>query len=237
MKVFIAQDDQTQVENLRVALRELGHTCIGSADNSFAAMEEIRNAPPDVILIDVHLKGYQSGITLGKMISNVYKIPIVFTVKDFTSVIISEGVNASPVGYLAMPFDKSNLQANLLLAKKRYAGLNHSDSNSISNIFIKNGAKLVKVVLDTILFIYTDTKNYCSLITTDNKKLSVRYSIQGIYKLLDEGAFVQSHRSYIINWRKVDTIYESDQTLEIQGHHIPIGRTYKKNIYTKLNII
>lgn len=106
-----------------------------------------------------------------------------------------------------------------------------------SYVFINTGNKLVKVVMDSILFIYTDSKNYCSLATSDNKKVSVRSSIHKLYKLLDNDIFVRTHRSYLINWKMVDTIFESDQTLQINGHHIPIGRTYKKDIYAKLNII
>jgi len=104
-------------------------------------------------------------------------------------------------------------------------------------IFIKNGKKLVKVRLDSIVYAHTDSKNYCSIITSDNKKLVVRHSISSLLKALDNTFFVQTHRSYIINWNKIESLHEYDQTIEILGHHVPIGRTYKEHVYKRLKVI
>jgi len=104
-------------------------------------------------------------------------------------------------------------------------------------IFVKSGRKLIKVRLDSIIFAHTDSKNYCSIITSDDKKLAVRHSITSLLKALNNTFFVQTHRSYIINWNKIDSLHEYDQTIEILGHHIPIGRTYKEHIYKRLKVI
>jgi len=96
---------------------------------------------------------------------------------------------------------------------------------------------LVKVNLNSILFAHTDSKNYCSIVTADDKKLSVRYSILKLGEKFKGLDFVQTHRSYIINWNKIDLLHEYDQTIEIQGHYVPIGRTYKEEIYKRLNVI
>ncbi|SEM10775.1 LytTr DNA-binding domain-containing protein [Aquimarina amphilecti] len=104
-------------------------------------------------------------------------------------------------------------------------------------LFIKCGNKLIKVAIDTIIFAHTDSKNYCSIITSDGKKLSVRHSITSLLKALNRKFFVQTHRSYIINWNMIDSFYEQDQTIEIQNYHIPIGRTYKEELYKRIRII
>ncbi|MDH7448213.1 LytR/AlgR family response regulator transcription factor [Aquimarina sp. 2201CG14-23] len=106
-----------------------------------------------------------------------------------------------------------------------------------TTLFIKCGNKLIKVAVDTILYAHTDSKNYCSIITSDGKKLSVRYSITSLLKALGRSFFTQTHRSYIINWQKIDSFHEYDQTIEIQGYHIPVGRTYKEDLYKKMKVI
>ncbi|WP_299248373.1 LytTR family DNA-binding domain-containing protein [uncultured Aquimarina sp.] len=106
-----------------------------------------------------------------------------------------------------------------------------------SYLFVKCGNKLIKVAINTIIFAHTDSKNYCSIITSDGKKLSVRHSITSLLKALNCDFFIQTHRSYIINWHKIDSFYEQDQTIEIQKHHIPVGRTYKEELYKKIRVI
>ncbi len=106
-----------------------------------------------------------------------------------------------------------------------------------SYLFIKCGNKLIKVAMETIIFAHTDSKNYCSIITSDGKKLSVRHSITSLLKALNCDFFIQTHRSYIINWHKIDLFYEQDQTIEIQNYHIPVGRTYKEELYKKMRVI
>ncbi|MFD2561828.1 LytR/AlgR family response regulator transcription factor [Aquimarina rubra] len=117
------------------------------------------------------------------------------------------------------------------------AELEQKEDNQPSHLFVKCGNKLIKVAMDTIIFAHTDSKNYCSIVTTDGKKLSVRHSITSLLKALDCDFFIQTHRSYIINWHKIDLFYEQDQTIEIQKHHIPIGRTYKEELYKKIRVI
>ncbi|WP_378172801.1 LytR/AlgR family response regulator transcription factor [Aquimarina sp. SS2-1] len=111
------------------------------------------------------------------------------------------------------------------------------EDNQPSHLFVKCGNKLIKVAMDTIIFAHTDSKNYCSIVTDDGKKLSVRHSITSLLKALNCHLFIQTHRSYIINWHKIELFYEQDQTIMIQEHHIPIGRTYKEELYKKIRVI
>jgi len=104
-------------------------------------------------------------------------------------------------------------------------------------LFVKCGNKLIKVDINTIIFAHTDSKNYCSIVTSDGKKLSVRHSISSLLKALNRDFFIQTHRSYIINWHKIDAFYEQDQTVEIQEYHVPIGRTYKEELYNRIRLI
>ncbi|GAA0719124.1 hypothetical protein GCM10009430_17830 [Aquimarina litoralis] len=106
-----------------------------------------------------------------------------------------------------------------------------------SHIFVKCGNKLVKLAISSIIFAHTDSKNYCSIVTSDGKKLSVRHSISSLLKALNRDFFIQTHRSYIVNWHKIESFYELDQTIKIQEHHIPIGRTFKERLYNKMTII
>ena len=237
MNIYIVEDDLFHLEDLVISLEELGHSCVGNSSDPFEAQEQIGAIKPDIVLMDIHLNGKQSGIALGKRVKTLYGTPIIFTSSDKNDTIINKAADIEPAAYLVKPINKHDLQAALILAQKQLDKKEENPKGTSKTLFIKNGNKLVKVSFDTILFAHTDSKNYCSIVTSDNKKLSVRYSILNLHKLLDPTIFIQTHRSYIVNWENIDSFYESDQTIDIKGNSIPIGRTFKSAVYKKLNII
>ncbi|WP_299220802.1 response regulator transcription factor [uncultured Aquimarina sp.] len=237
MNIYVVEDDMFHLEDIKITLEELGYSCVGNSDDPFEAQEQIGALRPDAVILDIHLNGKESGIALGYKIKELYEIPVFFATSDNNKDIISKAADINPAAYLTKPIDKDDLQAALILAKKQEITSEKNNTEQPEDIFVKSGNKLVKVNLDTILFAHTDSKNYCSIVTTDNKKLSVRYSILKLCKKLHSLEFVQTHRSYIINWNKIDSLHEYDQTIEIQGHHIPIGRTFKDLVYKRLKVI
>ncbi len=237
MNVYIVEDDVFHLEDIKITLEELRYSCVGSSDDPFIAQEEIGALQPDAVILDIHLHGKDSGIVLGDTIKKLYGIPIFFTTSDKDKEMMRKAAEISPVAYLTKPVSKDDLQAALILASKQEKSFENGIEGGFDEIFVKSGNKLVKVDINTILFAHTDSKNYCSIITSDLKKLSVRYSILKLAQKLNSQDFVQTHRSYIINWNMIESFHEYDQTIEIQGHHIPIGRTFKDDIYKKLNII
>ncbi|WP_188112183.1 LytTR family DNA-binding domain-containing protein [Aquimarina sp. RZ0] len=234
MNIYIVEDDLFHLEDIKITLEELGYDMLNSSDDPFEAQEEIETIRPDIVLMDIHLQGRQSGIALAKKIKSLYGIPILFTSSNTDTGIMSEAVDINPIGYLTKPINKNDLKAAMILAQNN---IREEEKEELSDIFVKSGNKLVKVVINTILFAHTDSKNYCSIVTSDNKKLSVRYSILGLHKLLGSSIFIQTHRSYIVNWQKIDFFHESDQVIEVQGHHIPLGRTFKEEVYNRLKVI
>ncbi|MBW1298265.1 LytR/AlgR family response regulator transcription factor [Aquimarina litoralis] len=238
MNIYIVEDDIFHLEDMKITIEELGYSCIGSSDDPLVVLEEIEKLQPDAVILDIHLQGKESGISLGNKIKALYEIPVFFATSDTDKNTMSKAADIRPVAYLTKPIQKDNLQAALILAQKQEELIISKDAiDKEETIFIKSGNKLVKVHLDTILFAHTDSKNYCSIVTEDNKKLTVRYSILKLHEQLKKVEFVQTHRSYIINWNKIDSLHEYDQTIEIQGHHIPIGRTFKEYIYKRLKVI
>ncbi len=237
MNIYIVEDDVFHLEDIKITIEELGYFFLGASADPVDALRQIGSLKPDAVILDIHLKGKESGIELGNSIKRLYGIPVFFATSDNNKNTMSRAADIRPVAYLTKPINKDDLQAALILARKQDSISIVNTHNESGDIFIKSGNKLVKVNMDTILFAHTDSKNYCSIVTADNKKLSVRYSILKLGEKLKGSKFIQTHRSYIINWNKIDLLHEYDQTIEIQGHHIPIGRTFKDCVYKRLKMI
>ena len=238
MNVYIVEDEIFQLEDILISLETLGHNTIGHNDDPFDALQQIQALKPDVILMDIHLHGKLAGVSLAKQIHKNLNIPIIFITSDTDKDVILEAAEVNPISYLSKPVNEDDLRAALLLAEAK-SDLNIKQEVTTENneLFIRNGNKLIKVLIPSILFIHTDTKNYCNIVTKEGKNLSVRNSILGLQKLLDDDILIQTHRSYIINWKEVDFFHDVDQTVDVKGHTIPVGRTFKQELYAKLNII
>ncbi|WP_299890093.1 LytTR family DNA-binding domain-containing protein [uncultured Lacinutrix sp.] len=238
MTVYVVEDEVFQLEDILITLETLEYDVIGTSDDPFEAQEQIGELQPEVVLMDIHLNGKQAGVALAKRLVESHNIPIIFTSSEKGKDVIIEAAEVSPIAYLTKPINEKDLRAALLIAESKTSNVQDFEvTSSVDELFIKNGNKLIKVLISSILFAHTDTKNYCTIVTDEGKKYSVRNSILGLHKLLNSEMFIQTHRSYIINWKKVDSLYESDQTIDIKGYTVPVGRTFKAQLYKKINIV
>ncbi len=92
-----------------------------------------------------------------------------------------------------------------------------------ASFFIKSGYDHVKVDSDTIIYINSDS-DYTEVVTMLQKHLS-NDSLKTWLQRLDD-AFVQVHKSYIINTRKIVKISGNQLFLE-KDAIVPIGRAYR----------
>jgi DNA-binding LytR/AlgR family response regulator len=81
----------------------------------------------------------------------------------------------------------------------------------------------VKIYFSEILYVESQ-KEYVKIVTADNSYLT-KMSTHEIEELLPGSDFKRIHRSFIIALQKVKSF--NSETVEINGHNIPVGRGYK----------
>ena len=106
-----------------------------------------------------------------------------------------------------------------------------------TNLTVRLGNYLYNLNIENIIFLDAGGKNYTSLTTVDNKKYQVRSSLKQLKENLLPNYFVQIHRKYIVNLNYIDYIKEKDLVVYLKNSEsISIGKTYKKELYNKLNL-
>jgi CheY-like chemotaxis protein len=78
-RVLVVEDEAIAAMAIRVMLESLGCSVIGIVPDGREAVDLAERHRPDVILMDVRLKGGMSGIDCAKLITARIPIPIVFT--------------------------------------------------------------------------------------------------------------------------------------------------------------
>jgi len=102
-------------------------------------------------------------------------------------------------------------------------------AESAQSIFIKDGSKLVRVELDRLLYIKSEG-NYASFVTENSQFLSL-ISMKELEEKLPPN-FVRTHRSYIVNIKKIQIIQADGVT--VGGKELPVGEKYKAELMGKI---
>lgn len=235
VRVFIVEDEFIHAENTKLSIEEAGFSVAGECAHADTALTEIAKTNPDVVLMDISLPGKNNGITLAKALAEQKGPPVIFTTSFSDVETITEAAQAAPVSYLVKPVQTENLKAavTLALSNLREVKTKGDTQTDDSSVFIKSGNKLQKVLLTDILWIEAAGDNYCKIVTATQQLVS-RHTVKNMVKELNSTLFVQTHRAYVVNRDKIESIHEKEQVVNINGNEIPLGRTYKEGLYALL---
>lgn len=118
IKIFIVEDETIIAMNLKETIRELGYECCGISPNKCKTMKALDSGiMPDLILMDIYLKGPTTGIELAEELKDIIpEIPIIFLTANSESITIKNASKTSPYGYILKPYKKQALHAAIEIA-------------------------------------------------------------------------------------------------------------------------
>lgn len=240
VNILIVEDNLSFALELQMLLEELNYNVIGRVDNSGEALDLIYSKNPDLILMDIDIKGNLTGLEIGKKIKHL-NIPILFITSLSNSTHYEQAQASNMIGYLVKPVDKITLRTTLELAitrahQSKVSNVNEEESaaeNFVSKnaFFFKKKGTYHKVKITQIAYIKSDD-NYCLTTTLSGETFTTRITISKMEKLLPNNQFIRTHRQYIVQTEHIDSIDFQDSTLKIQQKEIPVSRTKRKELET-----
>ena len=118
-RVLIVEDERIVAKNLERRLTELGYEVSGSAASGEEALELCDRAPPDVVLMDIHLAGELDGTETARRVWERFQIPVVYVTAYADTATLDEAKITEPYGYVVKPFRPEQIHAALQLALER----------------------------------------------------------------------------------------------------------------------
>ncbi|MBO9202505.1 MULTISPECIES: sigma 54-interacting response regulator [Niastella] len=119
-QILIVEDQFVEAEYLRLLLEQAGYGITGIARSVLQAQEMIRDKKPDFVLLDIFLKGKQTGIDLAKLLA-VDNIPFVYLSANSNEEVLNAAKATQPYGFLVKPFREKDLLVALEIARYRHA--------------------------------------------------------------------------------------------------------------------
>jgi two-component system, LytTR family, response regulator LytT len=243
--ILIVEDESIVAKDIQMSLRKLGYNVVAICSNGEDAIRTVEEQTPDLVLMDIMLKGNMSGIEAAEQVRERFSIPIIYLTAYADESTLSKAKITEPYGYIIKPFKEIDLRTSIEMAlykhqketdmrKERdflYSIVENKDSKDI--IFVKSNSRLVKVRTRDIYFIEA-LKDYV-VINTSNARYTIHSTMKDIERKLSPNEFVRVHRSFIVRIDKIVSIEPPNLMLEDEKKPIPIGGSYKDELAKKIN--
>jgi two-component system, LytTR family, response regulator LytT len=249
LNIFIVEDESIVAKDIQNSLVKLGYNVVGIANNGKEAIEKITELSPDLVLMDIMIKGSMTGIEVSEKIKETISIPVIFLTAYADESTLSRAKITEPYGYILKPFKEIDLHSTIEMAvykhqkdsallKERdflYSLVENKDDKSKDILFVRSNSKLVKVYLKDIYFVEA-LKDYV-IINTESARYTVHSTMKELDKKLGNSDFIRVHRSYIARLDKIQSIDNQSVILENEKKVLPVGGSYRDELMQKLNLL
>ncbi|MCL6268029.1 LytR/AlgR family response regulator transcription factor [Flagellimonas myxillae] len=232
MKCIIIEDQPPAQRILRKFIEDVDSLELkGVFSDALQAMEFLKSEQINLLFLDIHLPKI-SGLDFLKSLPNP---PHVILTTAFSEYAL-ESYDLNVVDYLLKPFSFQRFLraiAKVPTDKDTRSTLDASASMEMSkkHIYIKSGHEHIKIYLEQILHIDSDS-DYTEVVTIEKKYLSsepLRYWLES----LPNEVFIRTHKSHIVNIHQIEKLQGNLIYLE-NGSKIPIGRAFKEDFLSRV---
>lgn len=108
--ILIVEDEMIVAMMIKLKLLDMGYNFAGHATSGEDAVRMVEDKKPDLIIMDIYLKGKMDGIEAATEILKSNIVPIIFLTGDSSRETRARASTANPVGYLQKPFMDEELE-------------------------------------------------------------------------------------------------------------------------------
>ena len=185
ISILIVEDERIVARDLNFLLQDLGYVVAGITDNGEEAIQRVSVTRPNLVLMDIHLKGDMDGVEAAQRIRTQFGTPVVFLTAHYDEESVIRAKTTYPLGYITKPFDRRDLNITVQVALHKY----------VLDQKIRNEAQWFSTLLHSLGdgIIVTDVDGYISLLNPVAEQLTgwsseeaVGLSASHVFKIINE---------------------------------------------------
>jgi len=115
-RILVVEDEQIVGKDIQSRLEQVGYEVPEIASTSVEAIEIAGRIKPDLIIMDIVLKGSKDGISTAEEIKSLYDIPIIYLTAYEDEKTLEKAKVTEPFGYILKPFSERELHATIEMA-------------------------------------------------------------------------------------------------------------------------
>lgn len=115
-RVLIVEDEILVADHIRRSLEKSGYSIAAMVSSGEESIEKAGELHPDIVLMDIVLKGKMDGIEAADQIKSRFNIPVVYLTAYSDDETLLRAKVSEPFGYLLKPFNDRDLHSTLQVA-------------------------------------------------------------------------------------------------------------------------
>ncbi len=120
-RALIVEDEILIAEELKERLSRLGFSVIAAVDSADEGIAIATRERPDLVLMDIRLKGKKDGLQAAKEIRQQVDVPIVYLTAHSDQLTVDRAKATEHDGFILKPFQRRELQTTIEVAMQRHA--------------------------------------------------------------------------------------------------------------------
>ncbi len=120
-RILVVEDESIVAKDIQRTLEKLGYEVPATASSAASAFEKLEEIEPDLVFLDVKLKGDQDGVHIAEHIKDRYDIPVIFLTSFIDQDTIDRAKVTEPYGYLVKPFNEGDLKTTVEMALFKFS--------------------------------------------------------------------------------------------------------------------
>jgi two-component system, response regulator PdtaR len=116
IRILVVEDDPNVSTVLTARLESLDYQICGTAETGLEAISQVYRHHPDLVTMDILLKGEMNGIEAAAKIAEGSDVPIVYMTCLSNQQVFEQAVGTHPYGYIIKPYDINELRSAIEIA-------------------------------------------------------------------------------------------------------------------------
>ena len=115
-RILVIEDEAIVAADIQDRLETLGYEVAGWGTTGAEALELARTSKPDLVLMDIMLKGPMNGIQAAHLVRVELSLPVIFLTANSDEAVLEQAKISEPFAYLFKPFEERQLRTNIEMA-------------------------------------------------------------------------------------------------------------------------
>lgn len=118
-KILVVEDERVVARDIEKRLKKLGYIVPASVSSGDEALVQVAEVRPDLVLMDIQIKGSMDGIETAEQIHTRFDIPVIYLTAYADEDTLQRAKVTEPFGYIVKPFDERDLHVSIEIALRR----------------------------------------------------------------------------------------------------------------------
>ncbi len=109
-RILVVEDENIIAKDIQSTLKGFGYHVCGVASSGEESIDKASQIRPDLVLMDIRLRGTMDGIYAAKEIQSLMNIPVIFLTANGDEHTMKKIDRSKPFGYIHKPFEEKELR-------------------------------------------------------------------------------------------------------------------------------